>query len=113
MLKYESSTRILEFKKKVILSDGSTPMELNGKLDLSAMSEPERQRIIAVAKLTTQWCNGHDIEQSQTLKQKDKEDVILRSPLDKAKSILERDLSQTKVDPSVASDVAKSDSETE
>lgn len=87
MVKYESSTHVLSLSRKIILSDGTTPMELSGKLDLTGLSEPERQRLIAVAKLITNWCSGHDIESAQTMK-KDGAEVKLQSPLSKVNTLL-------------------------
>lgn len=100
MVKYESSTHVLSLNRKIILSDGTTPMELSGQLNLSGLSEPERQRLIAVAKLITNWCSGHDIESVQTLK-KDDSEVKLPSPLSKVNTLL---VKPAKVEP--ASDSA-------
>lgn len=77
MVKFDSSDHVLSLTRKVILSDGSTPMELTGKLNLSALSEPERQRIIAVAKLITNWCSGHEVDEMSVLK---KEGVEVKLP---------------------------------
>jgi hypothetical protein len=87
MVKYESSAHVLSLTRKVILSDGCTPVELSGKLDLTDLSEPERQRIIAVAKLITNWCSGHDIDEIATQKQGESE-VKLLSPLSKVNAML-------------------------
>lgn len=87
MVKYESSTHVLSLARKVILSDGCTPMELSGKLDLTGLSEPERQRIIAVAKLITNWCSGHDIDEIAAQKAGESEAKLL-SPLSKVNAML-------------------------
>nr|WAK72389.1 MAG: hypothetical protein [Mitoviridae sp.] len=89
MVKFDSSTQVLSLFRKVFLSDGTTPVELNGKLDLTALSEQERQRIISVAKLITNWCSGHDIDLSQSVK-RDGEEVELPSPLVKVNSLIAR-----------------------
>ena len=96
MVKYESSDHVLSLSRKIILSDGTTPMELTGKLNLTGLSEPERQRIIAVAKLITNWCSGHNVTDDIVTK-KDDEEVKLPSPLKKVNHLLEK--TQSNVEP--------------
>lgn len=96
MVKFDSKTHVLSLSKRSILSDGSTPVELSGQIDLSGLSEPERQRLISVAKLVTNWCSGHDIA-SNSVQKIDDETVKLPSQIDKVKSLIERSTDETPV----------------
>lgn len=87
MVKFDSKTHVLSLTKRSYLSDGSTPVDLSGELDLSGLSEPERQRIISVAKLITNWCSGHDIEEHPVQKI-DGKTVKLPSQIEKVKSVI-------------------------
>lgn len=87
MVKYDSSTHELSLNKKFLLSDGSTPIDLTGKLNLDGIDEMERQRLIAVAKLITNWCSGHKVDEVLSSKQAGKE-VNSISQLQKVNSLL-------------------------
>lgn len=89
MVKFDSKTHVLSLTKDVYLSDGAVLVEMTGQVNLSSLSEPERQRLIAVAKLVTDWCHGNDIKSRPVTKDKAGESVEHPSRLDKVAKLVE------------------------
>lgn len=89
MVKFDSKTHVLSLTRDVHLSDGMILVEMTGQINLSSLSEPERQRLIAVAKLVTDWCHGNDIKSRPVTKDKSGNDVEHQSRLDKVSKLVE------------------------
>lgn len=60
MVTYDSHKKSLQMSIRGHL-DGTLATAILGEISLADVSEPERQRIIAVAKLVSSFVNGHDV----------------------------------------------------
>jgi len=87
MVKYDSASKKLTLLKQYVIS-GDTSVSIHGEVDLSRLSNLEQQRVIAIAKLTVQFANGHDIKSRRTTKAKDGSQTIVDSQVGEAQRII-------------------------
>lgn len=60
MVTYDSHSKSLQLIIRGHL-DGTLATAIKGEISLTDVSEPERQRLIAVAKLVSSFVNGHNV----------------------------------------------------
>jgi len=106
MVTYDSSSKSLQMIIRGHL-DGTLATALKGEISLAHISEPERQRLIAVAKLVSSFVNGHDVT-SKRKEIKDGVTVECDSYLNSTATKISKSLtSEKKVSTATESNVAK------
>jgi len=61
MVTYDSHKKTLQLILRGYVGNGTLATALEGEISLADLGEPERQRIIAVAKLVSSFVNGHNV----------------------------------------------------
>lgn len=90
MIKFDSKSRELSllYRYDIDTIDGKKPTSVHGKVDVSDLTESERQLIIAVSKLVHQFSTGHNVAVRESSTKDDK--VKALSPIESLQLAIDR-----------------------